>query len=283
MLLLVVAIAVLAAGCGGGGDEAAAGGADAAAADPAASTGTGDATTGAPAAGATDPAALASGQTGDPAAAGGAAGGGDAEIVAAPGTQIETSDQTPKEFVNALGRKTIVVFMYQPTSTLDELVAKEVKAAVKRVPGVVLLTYRVGEFKKYGDLPERVALLGSSPGVAVVDREGKLQNFFRNYVDANMLTLTLRIANLAAPANVTPGDVPTESASGFDKLTGSAPASATTAGTPAATTDPAAAATGGTTTGTDGSVPATGTTTAPSTGTGDAGVPATSSAPPATG
>lgn len=233
-LVSVMLISAIAAGCGGGDEASSDVSADSAPTTPTTPTtpaGTGDAATGAPAAG--TPGAtgsLAGAQTG--AASTGAGIASDAEIVAAPGTQLETSDQTPKAFVEALGKRTIVVAIYQPTSTLDEATMREVRAAIKKTPGTLLLTYSAGDFKKYGDLPERVALLGATPGVAVVDRSGKLQNFFRTYVDRNLLALTIRLANRAKAAKVTPGDVPTATPeSGFDQLAGGQPSASSTSAT----------------------------------------------------
>ena len=130
-----------------------------------------------------------------------------------------SSDQTPKEFVAALGHKTIVVVMYQPTSSLDERTLKQVRSAVSKVPNVLLLTYAVGEYKKYGDLPERVALLGASPSVAVLIQHSSRLTFGANIRWTSLFVRqTLRGMTLLNRSSPISPEILTTSSPGMQRL-----------------------------------------------------------------
>ena len=222
MLLLgamVLSCAIVLGACGGGGDAstdtAAAPGDTAgqsssdpnapapteapASADPNAGGATGVPTSGG------DPNAM-----GDPTM--GATGATDSggSITVAQGTLLRTSDRTPGEFVDVLGKKPIIVVVHQPESVVDDSVLAEAEAASKMVKGTVLLTYTPSDFKKQGDLAEILGLY-DAPSLAIVNRKGELQNFWAAYVDRNLLAYVLTKASKAAPSTVTNDDAPTGS------------------------------------------------------------------------
>lgn len=217
---LLVSSVLLVSGCGSGGEETAA--ADGAVpTDPAtAAQTTGNTVDPAAGSAVTDP------TTGLPAAA--AASGSEISSTGI-GEEVKTSSETPKDFTNAVGKKAIVVFIYQPTSDQDELLKGEVQAAVKQVGKAVFLQYNAGDHKSYRDLPTALNLWGS-PGVAVVSRSGKLQNFWIGYVDDGLLARAIQKANAAQPSKVTPSTDAPPLSSGGTTVSGTDPATTATAG-----------------------------------------------------
>lgn len=193
----MLAFALVAAGCGGGADAPV----DAAA-------------TPAPAA---DPnAALA----GDPNAAGGVTapltnaqpestpGANDISSAdAAVGSTVKVSALTPKAFKKAHCADPIMVVYYQPGATVDEKLLDEANAAAATVKDIEVLTYTPKDVKSAGDLPAKLGLF-STPGLATVGRDGKIENFWTTYVDRALIQLSLRNAEAAKPCKVGSGDVP---------------------------------------------------------------------------
>lgn len=232
-LAALTVCAVVLAGCGGGAAvEPPA--TDAAGADPAAVVD--------PNAPVIDPAldpALDPATTGDP---GALVGNGDAgsdvadnegiaTSSAAPGTQVATSDSTPKAFVKALGKKPIVVIIHQPGAIVDEHLLAESRIASRAAKGVVFLSYIAGDFKHYGDLPGKIGLL-SSPSVAVISRDGSIENFWSGYVDNILIAKSVMLAAAAKGASVTPDDAPPVQTNPLDAAaSGAGAGSAVTTGT----------------------------------------------------
>lgn len=204
--LLTLALALVAAGCGGAAAE------DAAAVDPAAGMTPAPTTdaTGTPvvnADGTTTPAPATTGATG-------ATGSGDAEpgtnelsgTEAAGGAAIKISQLTPKDFARAHCSRPIVVVLHQPDSILDQSVLASANSALSHSSASIqkdtlLLTYTPREVKRYGDLLSKVGLL-QSPGVAVVNRGGAIQNFYTGYVDASLLRKVIQLAAATKPCKV---------------------------------------------------------------------------------
>lgn len=236
-LAAMTVCAVVLAGCGGGA-AVDPGVVDAAGADPAVAAGADPNAAPDPNAPVTDPAADPS-ATGDPTAL---VGNGDAgEIVgdsegiatssAAPGTQVATSDSTPKAFVKALGKKPIMVIIHQPGAIVDEHLLAEARIASRAAKGVVFLDYAAGDFKHYGDLPGKIGLL-SSPSVAVISRDGSIENFWAGYVDHILIGKAVMLAAAAKGASVTPDDAPPVEANPLDAAaSGAGAGGAVTTGT----------------------------------------------------
>lgn len=153
----------------------------------------------------------------------------------AVGTRITTSDLTPKDFTKALGKKAMIVVLTQPRTQLDKLVLREVKAAVnaaKPRKQLVMFNFEAGDYKAYKDIPELVGLY-TAPSIAIVNRTGKLQNFWFTYVDRGLLLRSLQLAMRAPKSDLSPSDLSGGAAS--------APAAAPVDPAAAAPADPAAA------------------------------------------
>ena len=235
----VLAFALVAAGCGGG---------DAAVAPV-------DATT--PAPGATDPAApgAVTGAT-DPAAAGGVtapltsgdAGGGEATpgandisgADAAVGQTVKVTPLTPKKFRDAHCDDAIMVVYYQPDAIVDEKLLQQATNAAADAGDILMLVYTPKDVKAAGDLPAKLGLF-STPGIATVGRDGKIENFWTTYVDHSLIKRSLLNAKAAKPCKVSAGDVPAAGSALQDAAlvaSGRSLPASTTADTGAGTADP---------------------------------------------
>ena len=115
------------------------------------------------------------------------------------GDPLQTSDKTPANFKAVLGKKPILIVFYQPKSKLGELLVKETTTAAKSVPGVKVFLFAAGDYKGYGDLPEALGMY-SAPGVTIVDRGGKVQNFWNQYIDGALVRRSLQLAARAEPS-----------------------------------------------------------------------------------
>ena len=181
---------------------------------------------------------------------------------AKPGDTVKVSAITPKKFSKAHCDKSVLVVLYQPASVLDEQLFAEARAAAKGRKHLVTLAYTPSDVKAFGDLPGKLGLL-STPGLAIVDRSGKIESFWTTYVDRALIGYALDRADKAKPCKVGAAEVPAAGSALSDAalvanggtvantttapLAGSPPgtpavdaAAATTAplGTPAATTVP---------------------------------------------
>jgi hypothetical protein len=238
--LIAAAVALVAAGCGG--------------ADPSA-----DAAATAPTTAATTPGTTVSGTGSTGASMLDEPGMNDiAASQANAGVSVKISSRTPKAFVAANCARPIVVVLYQPDSTLDLALRKEVNTAVKKTKDELLLTYTPSDVREYGDLPSKLGLF-AAPGVAIVARDGTIENIWSGvYVDNKLIEASLRNAASATACKVAEnaaagGANATSSLQGAAALVaggGTAPAAATglatpapgaTGALPAGTTAPAAA------------------------------------------
>lgn len=182
-----------------------------------------------------------------------------ANASAEPGTLVKISAITPKKFAAAHCSKVIIVLLYQPDSLIDESIYREARAATKDLKDVVTLAYTPSDVKAFGDLPAKLGLL-STPGLAIVDRSGRIEAFWTSYVDQQLIAYQLDRAASARPCKVSEADVPAAGSALNDAAlvaAGGKPASATaaanaaaaaTAATGAGTTDASAVLTGGATT-----------------------------------
>jgi hypothetical protein len=123
---------------------------------------------------------------------------------------------------------------------LDEKLLGQVSAArsAAGVKDLVQLTYEPRQVKKFGDLLAKVGLL-SSPGVAVIARDGRIENFWTTYVDTDLVTKSLRNAAKAKRCTALTGaDVavapPTNNFSDAATLAGGGTPATGTAGAPSA-------------------------------------------------
>ena len=201
---------------------------------------------------------------------------------AGSGVSVKISSRTPKAFVAANCVRPIIVVLHQPTSILDQELLKEVRTAVKKTKDELLLIYTPSMVREYGDLPSKLGLF-SAPGVAIVGRDGAIENIWSGvYIDNKLIEASLRNASADTACKVAEGTAagagaaasPTNSLQGAAALVagGSAPATSSSA-VPGAATVPGAttgAATGLPTT-TAGA--ATGTAIDPTTGVAAGSVP----------
>lgn len=188
-----LAIALVVAGCGGAEEV-----------PPAADTGVAPT----PAAGTpgaitpgTDPAAAVpgTGVAGGGAAAPGGTDDGMNEIVssqAGNGAPVKLSSRTPKDFASAHCARPIMVVLHQPGSILGQALLKESRTAAKTIKDTKLLIYTPRMVRSYGDLPSKLGLI-AAPGVAIIARDGTIENFWTTYVDSKLLSASLRNASAA--------------------------------------------------------------------------------------
>ncbi|MCW2928230.1 MAG: hypothetical protein JWM86_2198 [Thermoleophilia bacterium] len=236
--LLIGALALLATGCGGGDDAAAVDPAATAAATP-----TTDAN-GAVVGGTGTAPAAATGDTGSTLGDDTATPGANeiAGANAAGGSPVTVTAITPKKFAKAHCIKPIIVVFYQPGSVVDQRLYAEAAAAAASVKGIVSLTFTPKDTKLYGDLPAKLGLL-STPGLAVVDRSGKLENFWVTYVDRALIRRSLQNAAAAKPCKVATDEAPAAGSALSDAaLVANGGTVANTTANPLAGTEPGTAA-----------------------------------------
>lgn len=132
-----------------------------------------------------------------------------ADVQVAPGAQVRATEATPRKFAAYLGKRPIMILMYQPGSNLDMKVASQfvrvAKAQDKDDIAIVVVT--PADYKLYQDIPENVGVL-SAPSISIISRSGELQNYWTGYVDAELISKSLALASSAKPAEVTAFDAP---------------------------------------------------------------------------
>lgn len=178
----------------------------------------------------------AAGTTTDPNASAGAAANPQAttagtlqnEILTA-GDQVKTSKATPRGFVKALGRRAIIVVMYQPGETASQQMLAEVAAATRSRTDVLVLKYTPADYASYGDLADQLDLF-DIPSLAIVDRAGKLQNMRARFWPSNLIARSLDIARKVAPAKVSPADAPADN--GIDSMESATSSASSAVSTP---------------------------------------------------
>ena len=158
------------------------------------------------------------------------------------GAPVKVSAITPKKFAKAHCAKPIMVVFYQPESILDAELYGQATAAAKGIDDVVVLPYHPSEVKQFGDLPAKLGLL-TTPGVAIVGRDGTIENFWTTYVDSALIHRSLQNAERSKPCKVSADEVPaagsafadatTVANGGTVKNTATDPLAGTEPGTPA--------------------------------------------------
>lgn len=159
----VLALGLL-AGCGGGGGEVAA-------SDPAAAT----------------PVAASVPQISRP---------------TAPGDVVRPGPGTPKAVAAALTKgQAVAVAFLMPGTADDDAVRQALRAAAGSPSGrgVKVFTYTLSQSKRFGDLPELLDIT-ITPSVAVIGRDGRLNNLFRGLTDAELIRQAMSDAKSSTPA-----------------------------------------------------------------------------------
>lgn len=98
-------------------------------------------------------------------------------------TQLVAEEETPLEVAQALTtRKPLVILVYVPGGTDDQLVKASLDALAPRYQDVSFVSYNFDEPESLGDLPSQ---LGSHypPFAAFVDANGIVQYFTTGYAD----------------------------------------------------------------------------------------------------
>jgi hypothetical protein len=164
VLLLVLVAALLTTGCFGGGEET-------------------------PSTVVTVPASVPSGP-------GSAAGLDEVQIVPPDGERVATNclfttDETPKEFVDALiGSRPVVLLFYVNGGTDDAAVLESLDRLEPSFNRFVFLQYDYSRPDEYGDLS---TLLGIAypPQLTLIDRSGIIRKVWKGYVDEGSLNQSL--------------------------------------------------------------------------------------------
>lgn len=123
------------------------------------------------------------------------------------GSLVKVSAITPKKFEKAHCSKPIMVVFYQPESILDSELYGQARAAAEGIDDIVTLVYTPRDVKSFGDLPAKLGLL-TTPGVAMVGRDGTIENFWTTYVDSALIRRSLQNAERSKPCKVTSEDAP---------------------------------------------------------------------------
>lgn len=137
---------------------------------------------------------------------------------AAVGAPVKVSAITPKKFAKAHCAKPIMVVFYQPESILDSNLFGQAKAAAKGIDDIVTLVYTPRDVKAFGDLPSKLGLL-TTPGIAMVGRDGTIENFWTTYVDSALIHRSLLNAERSKPCKVSTTDVPAAGSALVDATT----------------------------------------------------------------
>lgn len=123
----------------------------------------------------------------------------------APGDIVRPGPGTPRAVAQALskGRAVAVAFL-MPGTADDDAVRQALRSAAGSPSGrgVKVFTYTLNQSKRFGDLPELLDIT-ITPSVAVIGRDGRLNNLFRGLTDAELLRQAMSDAKTSAPARAT--------------------------------------------------------------------------------
>jgi hypothetical protein len=119
----------------------------------------------------------------------------------APGDVVRPGTGTPKAVAQALTKgQAIVVAFIMPGTADDEAVRQALASARSSASGrnVKVFSYTLGQSKKFGDLPELLDIT-VTPSVAVIGRDGRLNNLFRGLTDAELIRQAMTDAKESTP------------------------------------------------------------------------------------
>jgi hypothetical protein len=120
----------------------------------------------------------------------------------APGDVVRPGPGTPKAVAQALtkGQAIVVAFLMSGTAD-DDAVRQALRTArgSSDAKGVKMFTYTLGQSKRFGDLPELLDVT-VTPSVAVIGRDGRLNNLFRGLTDAELIRQAMSDAKSSTPA-----------------------------------------------------------------------------------
>jgi hypothetical protein len=106
------------------------------------------------------------------------------------GEGVSLTDSLPTEFVEAYGKRPIVVLFYVPGGTEDESVLKSLQELGSSFSDYVFLLYDYSVPEAYGDL-SAVLDIEYQPQVTMIDRLGTRRQVWNGYVDKGTLNQSL--------------------------------------------------------------------------------------------
>lgn len=119
----------------------------------------------------------------------------------APGDVVRPGPGTPKAVAKALTKgQAVVVAVIMPGAADDDAVRQALRAAQGSTAGrgVKVFTYTLAESKRFGDLADLLDVT-VTPSVAVIGRDGRLNNLFRGLTDAELIRQAMTDAKSSAP------------------------------------------------------------------------------------
>jgi hypothetical protein len=125
--------------------------------------------------------------------ASGCFGGGEEPVDTVPVTTTEASvliDGLPSEYVNALGKRPIVVLFYSPGGIDDEKVLSVVRELRSAFSSYTFLMYDYRIPAAYGDLSQELDI-GSPPQIVLTDSKGVRQDVWSGIIDRGTLNQSL--------------------------------------------------------------------------------------------
>ena len=109
------------------------------------------------------------------------------EELLASKTKLATTQDTPQEYVAAVGQaRPIAILFYVPGSVDDAKVLEIFKAAQTDFPDYTFLLYDYKNPAAYGDL-SILLQVNYPPEIVLIDRAGTVRNIWNGYVDEGTL------------------------------------------------------------------------------------------------
>ncbi len=101
-------------------------------------------------------------------------------------------DGLPREYVESLGERPMVILFYVPGGVDDERVLTSVRELQSTYSNYTFLIYQYDLPAQYGVLPTELGGVQYPPQVILVDRQGAIQRVWTGYVDKATLNQTLQ-------------------------------------------------------------------------------------------
>ncbi len=102
-------------------------------------------------------------------------------------TKIAVTEETPEEYVAAIGQaRPVVLFFYVPGNVDDQKVKEAFDAVQPDFPEYTFLRYDYKTPSAYGDL-STLLKVNYPPEIVLVDRGGAVRNIWNGYIDEGTL------------------------------------------------------------------------------------------------
>ncbi|OFW63354.1 MAG: hypothetical protein A2Y74_08890 [Actinobacteria bacterium RBG_13_63_9] len=115
---------------------------------------------------------------------------GPTEVDSHVGEEVSLTDTLPAKFLEAYGKRPIVVLFYVPGGTEDESVLRSLQELQSSFSDYVFLLYDYSVPDQYGDL-SAVLDIEYQPQVTLIDRLGTRRQIWNGYVDKGTLNQSL--------------------------------------------------------------------------------------------